>query len=200
MPLGYLSKDITRQVLLEPLDKIDVFLDDRDYITDKVFEITSGHPNLVQKIGSLLINKANKNHRRITRQHIDQIYSDSSFRDYFLDIIWGVSGPLEKLITLTAPALDFTLSEIANALTHRGIQLRKITEYTQPAAGVVLTYNDLDTALKMLRDLSILNEDSDGYHFVPRSFQKMLKLKNPQVVENDIDACLFELSKQERVS
>jgi hypothetical protein len=200
MPLGYLSKDVTHKVLLDPMEKIDVFLDDPDYITDKVFEITSGHPNLVQKIGSLLINKANKNHRRITRQHIDQICSDSSFRDYFLDIIWGVSGSLEKLITLTAPALDFTLSEIIDALVKRGIRFRKITEKAPSTEEIVLTYNRLNSALRMLRDLSILSEDADGYHFIPRSFQSLLKLKNPQVVENDIDACLFELSKQARDS
>ena len=196
IPLGYLSKDITRRVLLEPLEKIDVFLEDSDYITDKVFEITSGHPNLVQMIGSLLIKEANKNHRRIIGEHIDQICISSYFRDYFLNIIWGDSGVLEKLITLIAPAPEFTLSEITNALTNCGIQVQNIYKPSEPGQGVVITYNDLDTALIMLGDLSVLKEDAQGYHFIPRSFQKILKLKDPQIIKNNIDACLFELLNQ----
>jgi starch synthase len=194
--LGYLSKDISRRVLLEPLEKIDVSLEDPDYITDKVFEITSGHPNLVQKIGSLLINYANDNNHRITREHIDQICKSSSFRDYFLNIIWGDSGPLEKLITLTAPALDFTYSEITTALKNSGILLQSINEPSEPHQGVVTTYNNVDNALKMLGDLSVLKEEAGVYHFIPRSFQNMLKLKEPQKIKNEIDECLFKLNQK----
>jgi len=198
IPLGFLSRDISRRVLLEPLEKIDVFLEDPDYITDKAFEVTSGHPNLVQMIGSLLIREANKNHRRIIREHIDQICISSSFRDYFLKIIWGDSGPLERLITLTAPGLDFTLSDITYALTNCGIQIQSVYQPVGPGQGIVITYKDLVAALTILGDLSILKEGPEGYAFIPRSFQKMLHLKNAQIIQNDIDGCLFELAQQKR--
>ena len=193
--LGYLSKDISRRVLMVPLEKVDISLENPDYITDKVFEITSGHPNLVQKIGSLLIDCANANEHRIIREHIDQICVSSSFRDYFLSIIWGDAGPLEKLITLIAPDLDFTLSEITETLIEAGIQLQRINASTgKQVLGV--TYNDLDAALEILRDLSVLKEEAGVYHFIPRSFQNILKLKEPQKIQNDIDACLYQLSQK----
>jgi hypothetical protein len=200
IPLGYLSKDISRRMLLEPLEKIDVFLEDPDHITDKTFEITSGHPNLVQMIGSLLIKEANKNHRRIIRDHIDRICVSSSFRDYFLKIIWGDAGPLERLITLIAPALDFTLSDITRALANCSVQIQSVYKPSKPGQGIVITYNDLVGALTILGDLSILKEDPEGYSFIPRSFQKMLSLKNHQIIQNDIDGCLFELSQPKRES
>jgi hypothetical protein len=41
-----------------------------------------------------------------------------------------------------------------------------------------------------------LKEETQVYHFVPRSFIKILKLNDPQIVKNYINACLFKLSHQ----
>ena len=181
MRLGYLSEDDARLVLTRPLEMLDVELENMAAITDQVLSLTSGHPNLIQEIGRKLVEAANQRRERfIRRDDVAKIANSSEFRDLYLAIIWGASSPLEKLITLVAPALQFRLADVEEALAINGIVLTDeppsspVDPRRSQSSAVRISHAMLQDALEVLKLFSTLHEEDQMYHFVPRSFLDML--------------------------
>jgi hypothetical protein len=198
--LGYLSKLTTSGVLTRPLEKLDVELDDREFIITEVFKLTSGHPNLVQYLGKLLVDKANeRRERRILSEDINKIGRSPQFRDEYLQVIWGHAGPLEKLITLLAPSTEFQLTDIKSALAEKGITIvdesalplteQKARQNTQ----IQVSRDTLIKSLKMLSYYSILEEAEKEYKFIPRLFLEILHYLSDEVIQNHIQTAIVEL-------
>ena len=160
-PLGYLTPDIARMVLTQPLQTLGVALEDEQTIVEGVLHLTSGHPNLVQYIGRELVNAANlRRERLILNADLEQVQQSNSFTEFYLATIWGEAGPLEKLITLVAPREGFRVGDIETALA---------------GYGITVPNNDMvDRALKLLCIYAILAKRDKTYRFIPASFYDIL--------------------------
>jgi starch synthase len=163
LPLGCLGPDTAQKVFTEPLDALDIAMEEKTELIRQVMELTSGHPYLIQYIGWELVSAANdykRTERKILLSDLNALRTSAKFADEYLGTIWGNTGPLEKLITLLAPAAGFKIETIEDLLAKQGIQV---------------TTDELDTALRMLRTYAILDEQEQTYTFVPRAFHDILQ-------------------------
>lgn len=180
--LGYLSEDAARRVLTEPLDKLEVELEDRQLIADQVVKLTSCHPCLVQEVGELLVDAANqRGERRILCNDIERICESGAFRENYLTTIWGTVGPLGKLITLLAPGNEFSLPELDSELAARGVMIQDDTSQRHEKADLnhhvtvpVHGPDGLRSALIRLYVFSIVEETGQVYRFVLGSLYSLI--------------------------
>jgi hypothetical protein len=160
LPLGYLSPETARMVLIQPLVTLGIVIEDTETLQAKVLALTSGHPNLIQYLGRGLVEAANRRGERcILLDDLTVLRNSTDFVEYYLKTVWGQAGPLEKLITLIASPNGFRLGELEAALIAHGVQVRE---------------EELDTALKLLRIYAILEKHERTYTFVPRAFPEIL--------------------------
>jgi hypothetical protein len=160
LPLGYLSPETARLVLIQPLETLGITLEDATTLLDEVLALTSGHPNFIQYLGRGLVQAANlRKERRILLADLAALRSSTDFTDYYLKTVWGEAGPLERLITMVVPPDGFRLRELEAALE---------------AHGVEVSDEALDTGLKLLRIYAILQKHERTYTFVPRAFPQIL--------------------------
>jgi hypothetical protein len=200
LPLGYLSEDDARLVLARPLEMLDVELENVAAITDQVLSLTSGHPNLIQEIGKRLVDAANQRRERfIRRDDVTKIANSSDFRDLYLAIIWGDSTPLEQLITLIAPDLQFRLADVEEALTVNGVVLMDQMPGSPPERKrsrtrvARISHAMLQDALGVLKLFSTLREEERVYHFVPRSFLEILHRLPKEVIQRMIRKAIADI-------
>jgi len=160
LPLGYLERETAHMVLAQPLETLGILLDESNLLLDEVYELTSGHPNLVQYVGQGLVDAANRRkERRILRSDLANLRESSIFTDYYFKTVWGVCSPLEKLVTLVAPGEQFLLPALEASLHTHGIQVSD---------------DALDDALTMLHIYALLQKQERTYTFVPRAFLHIL--------------------------
>jgi hypothetical protein len=163
LPLGYLDLNTAQRVFTEPLETLDIALEDRIELIIQVMKLTSGHPYLIQYIGWELVSVANdykRSERMILLSDLEALSSSAKFADEYLGTIWGNTGPLEKLITFLAPAGGFNIETIDDLLAKQGIHVNG---------------NELDAALRMLRTYAILDKHEQTYTFIPRSFHEIMR-------------------------
>lgn len=158
--LRYLEPATAQSLLLQPFETMGVQIDAIDRLGDELLSLTSGHPNLIQYVGKSLIDRINqRGERRVYAADIAALREQAAFTDYLLRVIWGEAGPLEKLITLTAPGESFQLHAIEAALRDVDVPLHD---------------EALDNALEILQVYSVLVKQGRTYRFVPQAFFKIL--------------------------
>jgi len=164
LPLGYLSPETARLVLVQPLETLGIALEDEEALLAEVQALTSGHPNLIQYLGRGLVEAANRRgERRIVPDDLVALRRSTDFSEYYLKTVWGQAGPLERLITLLA----------ADSLSSDGFQLQEL-EAALAAHSVQVDEETLDAALKLLRAYAILEKHERTYTFAPRAFSEIL--------------------------
>lgn len=209
LPLGYFPKDIAGRVLLEPLDELAVTVLDKKAVIDKLYELTSGHPSLVQTIGALLVASSPvKQDRYVDCAEIARIGATPDFRDEYLSTVWGEIGPnadrenrkslaLERLITLLDLGGTFHYEDLPAELSKHGVTVPK-PETTYKETGVVqlrtVDHQRLQRALQILKQLSILREDPvNVFYFIPEAFPTFLRQYSPAVREEYIREAIANL-------
>jgi len=198
--LGYLSREVSHRVLTEPLLKLGVSLENEAAIAHEVHRVTAGHPNLVQYMGKLLIDAANaRGERRILCEDVAEVIASDDFGRRYQNVIWGDAGPLEKLITLVAPAGSFTRTTLCDALQEVGVAFAADRPGSEPGgpatkgALVLLKQVQLEESLKMLALYSVVEESVGTYRMVPSSFREILGQRR-EAVASDVRALVEELS------
>ncbi len=164
LPLGYLTPETARLVLVQPLETLGIVLEDETTLLTEVQALTSGHPNLIQYLGRGLVEAANhRGERRILLDDLAALRNSTDFGEYYLKTVWGQAGPLERLITLLA----------ADSLSPDGFQLREL-EAALVAHDMPVNEEELDSALKLLRTYSFFTKHERTYTLVPRAFSEIL--------------------------
>lgn len=167
--VGRLDWQAVKQLVTRPMQQLEIELADETGIVRRIYDFTSGHPNIVQRICDRLVKRLNEQGtRRISLTDVDAVITDPGFqRDDFLGTYWERATVLEKLISLVMSDDKNirTLSDVRQALQNRC--------NVQPKA------REVDEALQRLVDLrSILRGTPAGYEFAVEAF--------PQVVAGTI--------------
>jgi starch synthase len=162
--LGPLEFNDVEELVTKPMKQLEIELVDEKSIIQQMYEFTSGHPNIVQRLCRQLIKLANEqNLRKITVKEIEQITTDPEFQEKdFLQTYWERATPLEKIITLIMIKQDkpYRLKEVIEALNSINLD---------PTPDVV------KAALDRLVNLrSILKREQDGYKFAVRAFPSVI--------------------------
>ncbi len=162
--IGRLDFKAVEELITRPMKQLEIELADEPAIVQKIYDFTSGHPNVTQRLCQRLVVRLNERQsRRITVDDIDAIVVDPDFlRRDFLDTYWERATTLEKLISLVMVKDDIarTLSSVQSALARVDIEA---------------DLNSVDAALERLVDLrNILKRTPAGYDFVVIAFPQVV--------------------------
>lgn len=172
--LSPLSRHNVAEIVLKPMRQLSIALADEQAIIDRVFTVTSGHPNLVQYLCDRLVNQGGE--RRITPAMVDEVVSSQAFVDHFMETAWSQSTPLEKLITLLPTEVTFTRDWLLQRLGERGIADR----------------DAIDSALETLSLYALIQRDGERLRFVLQHFPMAVRRRE---VDGEIAAQLMELQE-----
>lgn len=171
--LGPLDPDAVEELITAPMKELYIRLADEPAIVRRIYDFTSGHPNIIQRLCSRLIDQLNRHGTRsIELGDINLVIDDPVFQEEdFLKTYLAQATPLEKIITLlmaeaaVAPPAPFRLDAI----------LKLLLERAQIAPTVTQTRGALDR-LANLR--FILKRSQAGYHFAIESFPRVMSRTN----------------------
>jgi hypothetical protein len=175
--LGYLKEQAVKRIILEPMKTMGVSIQDQEQVIEDIITFSSCHPNLVQYLCQQLILEANSRHSRlVTPVDLQTVRYSSRFQEYFLQVTWGNTGPLERVITLfIADQETLTFGELQERLTSQ--------EFIVPQ-------EKLERAISALRLYSILIKDGQRYHFASEIFAEIIK------ESQEVDLLLTSLKNQ----
>jgi hypothetical protein len=164
MLISRLDFRAVEELVTRPMKQLEIELADEAEMVQRIWDFTSGHPNVVQRLCQRLIVRLNqRGDRRLTLDDVETVVTDPDFlRKDFLNIYWERATALERLCSLVMAADDGvrTLTAVRQTLSERGI----------PA-----TLNEVDDALERLVDLrNILQRTAEGYEFAVAAFPEVI--------------------------
>jgi hypothetical protein len=164
MLIGRLDFRAVEELVTRPMKQLEIELADEAEMVQRIWNFTSGHPNVAQRLCQRLIVLLNqRGDRRLTLDDVEAIVADPDFlRKDFLNIYWERATALERLCSLVMAANEnmHTLTGVHEALITRGIQV---------------ALNQVDDALERLVDLrNILQRTATGYEFAVTAFPEVI--------------------------
>ena len=170
--LSYLSPRDTGRVILEPLQEMGLDLEDSSKLVRGIVDLSACHPNIVQYICQELIALINqRGDRVITLADLDSIAASNRFNEYLIEVMWGNSTALERLITLLILAKSgVTLAQINEALREHGVKVSSAV-LEQALDGLVLG--------------SVLDKEEQEFRFAAAPFPAAISasLDVPSLIE-----------------
>lgn len=161
--LGCLDFQAVKELITQPMKQLEIELTDEMAVTRRIFEFTSGHPNVVQRFCYRLLEQLSEQDarraRRISLEHVDAVIADPDFiRKDFLETFFSRATALEHVCALlmaTNKELR-TLTSVHKALSQKDFSVN---------------LNQVDAALERLVDLRrLLRRTADGYEFAVTAF------------------------------
>jgi hypothetical protein len=163
--LGPLDYRAVEELVTRPMKQLEIELGNEKIIVNHIWNFTSGHPNVVQRLCRQLIERLNEQGtRRITLDDVDAVIEDPGFqRDDFLSTYWEAATPLEKIISLL-------MSDNRELRT-----LQSLRQALEDHCGLQPSAREIDNALQRLVDLrSILKRTPIGYEFAVKAFPRVV--------------------------
>jgi hypothetical protein len=192
--IGRLDYHAVEELVTRPMKQLEIELVDEGMIARRIYDFTSGHPNVVQRLCLRLVERLNtRGTRCLTLADVDAVIADPQFQELdFLQTYWEAASPLEKIITLVIAKEPHTyrLKEVRTLLadlvgTFRETSLPSTTEIKE--------------ALDRLVDLrSILTQSQEGYAFAVEAFP--LVLANTTAVEDLLEVLVEQYSRGEETA
>ncbi len=160
--LSYLTDDEARRVVAEPMEEMGITLEDDGTLVEEIINQSARHPNIIQYLCQELIKRINvRRERLVRRSDLNTLAHSAQFAEYFIEVCWGRSNALERLITLLMlDQPEASLTEIGDALRARGVSL---------GTGA------MERALDGLCLYSILKKDGPKYAFATDAFPRILR-------------------------
>ena len=211
--LSGLEYRAVEELVLHPMRQVGITFADEDAVVRRIYEITSGHPNIVQRLCQHLVQRLDdSNTRCVSLDDINTTTAEASFQEKdFLEVYWGGTMPLERLVTLLM-AMDATsrdlesiqialekyglrarVQEIANALENltqvRSILRRTTTGYdfAIPTFPDIISSMDTDFLLEKFREEYLISKP------IPYQVGTSLSANSPVYIERSSDDELLQL-------
>ncbi len=186
MLLGPLDFKAVKELVTQPMQQLEIELVDREALVRRIYDFTSGHPNIVQRLCSHLIEQINEQGvHRITLENVNAVIEDAQFQEIdFLQTYWEAATPLERIITLvlSQKAKTYRLKEVQHLLSKQ--------VHIQPSATAT------KDALDRLVDLrSILRRFQVGYAFAVEAFPSVLA--NTTTIEDLLEVLVEQYELRE---
>jgi hypothetical protein len=160
--LSYLTARDTGRIIVEPMQEMGIGFEDVGRLVQGTVELSSCHPNVVQYICQELILRINtRGDRFITQADLEAIANSSRLSEYMIEVMWGNTNALERLITLLIilERPSATLEQIEAALHARGVDV---------------TTAAVEEALDTLVLYSVLNREEGVYSFTAVAFPSVV--------------------------
>ncbi len=160
-----LDKDVVSRLVAEPFEMMNIWLEDAGPLINRIYEISAGHPNIVQMICQEMVvavgvDKGNVG--LLNTHHLEHALEQHSLQEDIVQTIWGQMSDLARLITLLWPEEDrrLSLDQIANKIRSAGL--------------LSLQVRDLQEAMKDLNLYCFVKPKGREFELVPVAFPALL--------------------------
>ncbi len=160
--LSYLTARDTGRIVVEPMQEMGIGFEDVGQLVQGIVELSSCHPNVVQYICQELILRINTRGDRFIKQaDLEAIANSSQLSEYMIEVMWGNTNALERLITLLVilERPSATLEQIEAAVHARGVNVT--TAAVKEALDTLVLY-------------SVLNREEGVYSFTAVAFPSVV--------------------------
>jgi hypothetical protein len=182
--LGPLDFVAVEELVTLPMKELYIHLEDESAIVRRIYNFTSGHPNIVQRLCSRLIDRLNElGSRSISLDDIDSVIDDPTFQeDDFLKTYWDQATDLEQIISLMMAQVTIARNYSFQKRVSTGLnapagayRLDDIRKLLIERNQIELTASQTKEALDRLTNLRfILKHSQAGYDFAVESFPLIL--------------------------
>jgi hypothetical protein len=152
VPLRQLSREAAEQLLIRPINSLQIAIDAPEDFAHLIWQVTSGHPQIIQWLGDALVRSVNQKAKdarhALSLVDLKSIIESYEYREHYLETYWGQASSLERAATIWS--FDVTVSPDSVA--------RKLR-----ARGKTASEDDTNEALRMLELYGILDQDPAGY-------------------------------------
>jgi hypothetical protein len=104
IPLRQLNRESADQLIVEPLASLQVTLESRSEFLDRIWEVTSGHPQILQFLGDQLVRRLNDRppeaRATLALEDLEAVVETYQYKEHYLETYWGQSTSLERLLSL----------------------------------------------------------------------------------------------------
>ena len=162
--IGRLDFRAVEELVTRPMKHLEIELASGVQMVQRIWEFTSGHPNVVQRFCKRLIVRLNqRGDRHLTLDDVEAVAANPDFlRKGFLNIYWERATTLERLCSLVMAKNDNVRTLMA---VHKAML----------GCGAEATLNEVDDALERLVDLrNILQRTPEGYRFAVTAFPEVI--------------------------
>ena len=162
--LGPLRIADIKRLVTEPFAELEIEVAEEG-VVHKIYELTGGHPNVVQRLCNRLVAHLNDNSsRRVTLKDVESVAADPDFlSEDYLATYWATATPLERILSLL-----LVKHRQVNSL--EGVK-RKLAEELK----LEVSSTEVLGALQRLVELrSILRKTPEGYEFSMAAFPQLL--------------------------
>jgi hypothetical protein len=162
--IGRLAFANVAELVTQPMRQMEITLEDESSIVQRIWDVTSGHPNIVQRLCRKLIGHiAEREPRRIALSDVEAVVTETDFvRQDFLATYLSQASVLEHLCVLV----------MASQLQARTL---KTLYETLMYLDLDVTLNQIDDTLESLVSLrNILRHTPQGYEFDVAAFPKIV--------------------------
>ena len=157
-----------REMVIEPLEKLRIKLENREEIAQRIQRETAGQPNLVQFYCQTLLEQLeNSSQRTLMVNHLNSVYENDDFRDFLLQTFLSNTLPLERAVVFAmvarhhASGAEFSLKDIDTELYRRNLHI---------------DFSQLNEACRNLVTAGIINGPvNKQYNFSIPLFARMLE-------------------------
>jgi hypothetical protein len=172
MILKPLEKKSVAEIISKPMRQLAIDLPEEEEFIDRVIDLTSCHPNVVQWLCDRLVKMASV--RCITLKDLESVSSGPEFQAHYLQTAWGEATRLEKIITLLIDGRSFGVDDLFKKLAEHGI-----TDKAQ-----------VQDSLEMLQLYSLIERRGEQVEFVFSQFPSIAR------AGGDVDTQIKDLVDQ----
>jgi hypothetical protein len=99
MRLGSLTRVEMAEMIVTPLENLGVCFEQRNDVVNRIYDETVGQPNLLQFYGNMLVQKMDRDRKRVVSlATLDGAYEDESIRLFVLSSFLDNTTHLEKAV------------------------------------------------------------------------------------------------------
>lgn len=162
LKLGFLSQSEATSLITEPLEQMEVRFEEPDLALEMLLYVSAGHPNLIQRACSLLVDRLNRERTRLIETDLlREVLTEAAFAEEYLETLWGSSGMRERIASLTI--------ELDEEITAQDLRKRLETDFEVP-----MSLPELVESLDNLCLFGLLERHGPRYRLAVRSFPEMV--------------------------
>lgn len=162
--LRQIDRPSAQQLLMRPLQAMQITIADKEQFASVAWNRTNGHPQLLQTLGDHLVGLLNErppaSRASVASRDLLEIADTYSYAEHYLETYWGQATPLERLLTML----------IATGTT----TLELCREYLR-AKDIPRPDSDIKAGLRMIELYGITDSNASGYELRLEWFLNAIK-------------------------
>jgi hypothetical protein len=161
-----LPPKVVHHLVADPFEMLNVWMEQSEQVIDRIYQISAGHPNIVQMICQAMVEKLDEdpaNANLLSFEHLDKATARRTLQEEIVQTIWGQMNPLAQMITLIWP---------------EGTRMLALREIEHKLAGVGIEQVPPERLERTAKDLELYcfvrPRDNDRLELIPMAFPAIL--------------------------